>query len=227
MFRSTSITWAPARSSAFTAARPAKPAPTTITRGPPSAGRRRRALIASLLRSAPLSKATSPGRQTCPGRLPKVLPSRGLVQYDCRWPAGPPRAWFRGQRRSLEVPGSAVDHGQLGPGARGRGSPGRLGADLAADREQHRVLPGRGASPDAGQVHEVVRPGQWPARPEHPLGGDVIGPGLAQPAVVDAENGTLADPVQPGCGSGVDPGQDGPGLRVDPDERVSGNQVEP
>src|SRR6516162_795247 len=198
MFRSTSITCALARSSAFTAARPAKPAPTTITRGPSSAGRRRRALIASLLRSGPLSKATSPGRQTCPGRLPWLLPSP-------RFRAARPALLGRSPARVVPGPaeepggaGSAVDHGQLGPGARGRGGPGRLGADLAADREQHRVLAGRGASPDAGQVHEVVRPGQWPARPEHALRGDVIGPGLAQPAVVDAENGALADPVQPG-----------------------------
>src|SRR5262249_54331173 len=197
MFWSTSITCAPVRSSAFTAARPAKPAPTTITWGAPSSGRRRRALIASLLRSTPPLLATRPGRQTCPRPASGVVPSRIWLRYGSRCPPGPSRTWFLGRRGAWRVPGSAVDHGQLRAGARGRGDPGRPRAELAAHREQHRAFAGRGASPDAGQVHEVVRPGQRPARPEHPLGGDVIGPGLAQPAVVNTEDGTLADPVQP------------------------------
>src|SRR5216684_5196952 len=78
----------------------------------------------------------------------------------CRMAHYSQMAAARKHNPEVETSTSPVQGDQLGAVADRAGAAGSRRPGPAADRQQDRTRPGAGAAADAGQVHEIVRPGQ-------------------------------------------------------------------
>src|SRR6185312_6914406 len=83
-----------------------------------------------------------------------------------------------------------------------------------------------GAAANPGQVEEEVRPGDRPGRPDDLVPGQVVAPGVAQRALVQAEGHAVADRVQAGRARRRGAGDLVPGDRVEPDEGAAADDVD-
>src|ERR1700759_4207533 len=116
------------------------------------------------------------------------------------WPDGAGVAWVcvgadpdapdpDGEPAALAGLLGAADSGAAGAESAGVGGGGGagVGGGLGAGRPDHGGPVGVGAAADPAGVHEVVRPGQVSGGPGDPLRADVVAPGLAVRALVQAE----------------------------------------